>query len=959
MKKVLSVLLSVMLVFGMLPFALAAGEIVAAGECGDQGDNVTWTLDADGVLTLGGTGAMKDYIWNGSPWYQNASVTALVVEEGVAALGNYAFYGCMALEEVSLPETLTAVGRYAFCGCTALKALTLPESVETIGAGAFYGCAALTDVNVPQQVTVIDNYTFCGCVSLPLMLFPQSLETIGGSAFSGCTSLVEADLPETLTTVGNAAFFDCTSLKEIRLPDSVTSVGRRAFSNCTGIQTATLSAGASAVAEEQFLGCSALTSIDVPEGYIAVENGAFSGCSSLTSLTLPAGLETIGDEAFSGCSLTELALPDSVTAVGDAAFAGNTAIADLPLPEALASVGKDAFKDCQWVSAIAVPAALTEIGENAFPAQAVVYGEADSAAQQWAADNNRAFSAPAAAKLTLTGTTVVCVPTADVCGFTVPGGSVVLTVNDSEETVTVKAAADGKWNASLPLGEVNDGDTVTVKAAAEAAGKTLTRELTVLYSETAPAFRSLTLEHNFYTVTVNADDLNAVKSIVTLSEDKPLSFCVKVENSDLIDRLYVVSTKNDDVRKIALHYDASSGCWLGDGYFNSADHKYLPGALSVAGVDTEGNDFDAGVSVKINFLINPAGFAYEAVRSNKLEGVTAAVYYKDEAGRELLWNATSTEQSNPVLTLPDGAFSWAVTRGSWQIRLMKDGYETAATKWMTVPPAPDQVFLPMMTTQAPVVESLNVYERGAEIVFSQYMEIDSVNEEGVVFVGCPGKITPIDAEETAKGSGVYYAKSFLFTPDVPFGEMLIVTVSGAKNYAGIPMEADYSADFMLEEEPTVFTATDAVAVPYGDTAEISLSADNAAGRTVSVSCDGSLLTLPEEEIKLDENGQATVTVFGRMTGKETLTFRLAGTQLTQKTVATVAMAGIIIPGDVDGDGSVTAGDARLALRISVKLDDCEEGSAAFIAADVNRDGTIGSDDARMILRASVHLEELE
>ena len=32
----------------------------------------------------------------------------------------------------------------------------------------------------------------------------------------------------------------------------------------------------------------------------------------------------------------------------------------------------------------------------------------------------------------------------------------------------------------------------------------------------------------------NADDLNAVKNIVTLSEDKPLSFCVKVENSDLI-----------------------------------------------------------------------------------------------------------------------------------------------------------------------------------------------------------------------------------------------------------------------------------------------------------------------------------------------------------------------------------------------------------------------------------------
>ena len=64
-------------------------------------------------------------------------------------------------------------------------------------------------------------------------------------------------------------------------------------------------------------------------------------------------------------------------------------------------------------------------------------------------------------------------------------------------------------------------------------------------------------------------------------------------------------------------------------------------------------------------------------------------------------------------------------------------------------------------------------------------------------------------------------------------------------------------------------------------------------------------------------------------------------------------------GDVDGDGNVTSGDARLALRASVKLEkDIVKGTAAYTAADVNQDGKVGSDDARKILRVSVKLESL-
>lgn len=62
-------------------------------------------------------------------------------------------------------------------------------------------------------------------------------------------------------------------------------------------------------------------------------------------------------------------------------------------------------------------------------------------------------------------------------------------------------------------------------------------------------------------------------------------------------------------------------------------------------------------------------------------------------------------------------------------------------------------------------------------------------------------------------------------------------------------------------------------------------------------------------------------------------------------------------GDVDGDGSISAADARLALRKSVDLETYEEGSPEFLACDVDFDGNVSAADARLILRASVGLED--
>ena len=63
-------------------------------------------------------------------------------------------------------------------------------------------------------------------------------------------------------------------------------------------------------------------------------------------------------------------------------------------------------------------------------------------------------------------------------------------------------------------------------------------------------------------------------------------------------------------------------------------------------------------------------------------------------------------------------------------------------------------------------------------------------------------------------------------------------------------------------------------------------------------------------------------------------------------------------GDVDADGSVSAADARLALRAAVGLDALEPSSAAFAAADVDFSKAVTAADARSILRAAVGLDIL-
>ena len=58
-------------------------------------------------------------------------------------INDYAFAGCVYLQEVKIPSTVTKIGKHAFYNCSNLTKIEIPESVKEIAENAFEGCTSL------------------------------------------------------------------------------------------------------------------------------------------------------------------------------------------------------------------------------------------------------------------------------------------------------------------------------------------------------------------------------------------------------------------------------------------------------------------------------------------------------------------------------------------------------------------------------------------------------------------------------------------------------------------------------------------------------------------------------------------------------------------------------------------------------------------------------------------------
>lgn len=113
----------------------------ARGECGDD---ASWSLSPDGVLTIDGSGDIEEFITD----YIRENAKSLVIGEGIESVCDNVFAGCANLTSISLPDSLTFIGTRSFLGCSSLKEVRIPKNVEEIGINAFISCKALKEVYV-------------------------------------------------------------------------------------------------------------------------------------------------------------------------------------------------------------------------------------------------------------------------------------------------------------------------------------------------------------------------------------------------------------------------------------------------------------------------------------------------------------------------------------------------------------------------------------------------------------------------------------------------------------------------------------------------------------------------------------------------------------------------------------------------------------------------------------------
>ena len=421
MKKLLSFLLSIMLILSVVPMGLFS--ITASAETatnGRAGEHCTWSLEGT-VLTISGSGEMFQYSQSAfsgmtPPWGKN--ITIVVVKNGITRISSNAFYRCSGLKSVTIPNSVTSIGNGTFSDCAGLTSITIPNSVTSISSSAFSGCTGLTSITIPNSVTSISSSAFSGCTGLTRItvnsgnvayrsennclieketnslisgrknsIIPNSVTSIGGGAFYGCFGLTSITIPDSVTSIRSSAFYGCSGLTSITIPDSVTSIDKYAFEYCK-IKELNIAEGSKEVTSEMVMCAYSLERVTIPNSVTSIGYRAFSGCKGLTSITIPNSVTSIGDGAFSGCSeLTSITISDNTDnalnafyyckikelniAEGSKEVTSEMVICKdtlekVTIPNSVTSIGSNAFSGCSELTSITIPDSVTSIDEYAF-----------------------------------------------------------------------------------------------------------------------------------------------------------------------------------------------------------------------------------------------------------------------------------------------------------------------------------------------------------------------------------------------------------------------------------------------------------------------------------------------------------------------------------------------------------------------------------------------------------------
>jgi hypothetical protein len=341
-KKLISVLLALVLVLGSAVVAFAAigdfnydvlddgtGAITVFN--GTIEDGVFTIDDEDELLELPLTAVADEaFAYDGSnpDLAFLDDVTSIIVEEGIALIGDRAFADLPALESVEFKGDVK-LGEEAFAGCANLKSVTF-DGDAYLGAYAFKDCTALEELNnndgaafdaevgALNDTAWFNNYTVdFVTVGTTLIAYkgadeeetiPLNITAIGASAFEGNQSLKKIVLTKYVEKIGNKAFAD-SALEEVVFSDTgkITEIGEDAFLNTPFFNNYE---GEFFIIDDiliKYMGDD-VSFVQIPNTVKEIADGAFDGCYTynekdgysfvISSILVPASVTKLGENCF-------------------------------------------------------------------------------------------------------------------------------------------------------------------------------------------------------------------------------------------------------------------------------------------------------------------------------------------------------------------------------------------------------------------------------------------------------------------------------------------------------------------------------------------------------------------------------------------------------------------------------------------------------------------------------------
>ena len=189
----------------------------------------------------------------------------------------------------------------AFDGCLALQEIILPNSLEAIGSKAFRNCNGLYKVHLPPHLSRIDSYAFTGCRYLEDIILPSSVRDIGNNPFRyDKLDRFEIDADNASHTIVHHALltkdgkkllsmpFKC--LGEYAVPDGVETIGVQAFLKSCMMTSLTLPVSLKKIQTNAFLECYSLKDVYSHASQApAIESDSFDPSISACTLHVPKG----------------------------------------------------------------------------------------------------------------------------------------------------------------------------------------------------------------------------------------------------------------------------------------------------------------------------------------------------------------------------------------------------------------------------------------------------------------------------------------------------------------------------------------------------------------------------------------------------------------------------------------------------------------------------------------------